>query len=175
MVTGLPPYGYKHVGTAVIVDGKGSGSLVIDPNFMERGVVVVVVVVVVVLQQHSAVPWGCYHSKLVITTTTPTTTTTTTTTTTSTRRLQITSKRGLAEHSLNLYSRALEECVDASRMYVTHADSIKALIETGVVDADSFKYLSRWDSMEACTPMVEGGEKEDEEKKPNAPSVVTNV
>jgi len=37
LVTNLPPpYFYKHVGTEVVVDGVGSGSLVIDPSFMER-------------------------------------------------------------------------------------------------------------------------------------------
>lgn len=36
IVAGVPSWGYKHVGTEVVVDGNGSGSLVIDPSFMER-------------------------------------------------------------------------------------------------------------------------------------------
>ena len=38
IVTGIPPKTsfYKHVETTVVVDGKGSGSLIIDPSFVER-------------------------------------------------------------------------------------------------------------------------------------------
>lgn len=38
IVTGIPPKTsrYKHVGTTVVVDGEGTGSIIIDPSFVER-------------------------------------------------------------------------------------------------------------------------------------------
>lgn len=38
IVTGIPPKTarYKHVGTTVVIDGSGSGSVIIDPSFVER-------------------------------------------------------------------------------------------------------------------------------------------
>ena len=36
LVTGLPPTrGYRHVGTSVVVDSAGAGSIIIDPSFVE--------------------------------------------------------------------------------------------------------------------------------------------
>jgi len=36
VVTTLPPTGYKHIGTEIVVDAKGAGSIIIDPSFVER-------------------------------------------------------------------------------------------------------------------------------------------
>lgn len=38
IVTGIPPKTarYKHVGTTVVIDGSGTGSVIIDPSFVER-------------------------------------------------------------------------------------------------------------------------------------------
>lgn len=37
VVSAVPPTGdYEHVGTQVIVDGLGAGSIIIDPSFIER-------------------------------------------------------------------------------------------------------------------------------------------
>jgi hypothetical protein len=36
VVTGLPPSGYRHVGTEILIDSTGSGSIIIDPSFVER-------------------------------------------------------------------------------------------------------------------------------------------
>eukprot|EP01035_Chromulina_nebulosa_P018490 gene18490-24205_t len=36
LVTRLPPSGYSHIGTAAVVDSLGSGSIIIDPSFVER-------------------------------------------------------------------------------------------------------------------------------------------
>ena len=37
IVPGLPPTrGYRHVGTSVVVDSEGFGSIIIDPSFVER-------------------------------------------------------------------------------------------------------------------------------------------
>lgn len=36
LVTGLPKTGFKHIGTYVLVDGQGAGSIIIDPSFVER-------------------------------------------------------------------------------------------------------------------------------------------
>ena len=36
LVTSLPPTGYSHVGTQALVDNLGSGSIIIDPSFIER-------------------------------------------------------------------------------------------------------------------------------------------
>lgn len=36
IVTGIPSRGYKHVGIEVIIDGVGTGSIIIDPSFVER-------------------------------------------------------------------------------------------------------------------------------------------
>lgn len=35
IVTGVPP-GYSHVGTEILIDDKGTGSIIIDPSFVER-------------------------------------------------------------------------------------------------------------------------------------------
>ena len=38
VVSGVPPRtsGYKHVGTNVVIDGLGSGTIIVDPSFIER-------------------------------------------------------------------------------------------------------------------------------------------
>jgi hypothetical protein len=36
IVSGVPSSGYKHIGTNVIVDSKGKGSIIIDPSFVEK-------------------------------------------------------------------------------------------------------------------------------------------
>eukprot|EP01034_Spumella_vulgaris_P028050 gene28050-34847_t len=36
VVTGLPPSGYQHIGTEILIDSTGSGSIIIDPSFVER-------------------------------------------------------------------------------------------------------------------------------------------
>jgi hypothetical protein len=36
LVTGLPPSGYDHVGTEILVDSLGAGSVIIDPSFVEK-------------------------------------------------------------------------------------------------------------------------------------------
>ena len=36
IVTEMPLSGYKHVGTEIVVDGKGCGSIIIDPSFVEK-------------------------------------------------------------------------------------------------------------------------------------------
>lgn len=36
IVVGLPPSGYRHIGTEIIIDSLGSGSIIIDPSFVER-------------------------------------------------------------------------------------------------------------------------------------------
>ncbi|RYY69495.1 hypothetical protein EON63_23605 [archaeon] len=36
LVAGLPPSGYQHIGTEILIDGLGAGSLIIDPSFVER-------------------------------------------------------------------------------------------------------------------------------------------
>lgn len=36
IVTGIPSYGYKHVGTLILIDDMGAGSIIIDPSFVER-------------------------------------------------------------------------------------------------------------------------------------------
>jgi hypothetical protein len=36
IVTGLPKNGFSHVGTSVVLDHSGSGSIIIDPSFVER-------------------------------------------------------------------------------------------------------------------------------------------
>jgi hypothetical protein len=38
MVSGVPPKttGFKHVGVCVIIDGLGTGSIIVDPSFVER-------------------------------------------------------------------------------------------------------------------------------------------
>ena len=36
IVTGIPSYRYKHVGTLVLIDDLGVGSIIIDPSFVER-------------------------------------------------------------------------------------------------------------------------------------------
>lgn len=36
IVSGVPSAGYKHIGTNVIVDSKGEGSIIIDPSFVEK-------------------------------------------------------------------------------------------------------------------------------------------
>lgn len=36
IVSGLPPSGYRHVGTEILIDSIGSGSIIIDPSFVER-------------------------------------------------------------------------------------------------------------------------------------------
>jgi len=33
---GMPPSGYAHIGTEVIIDGNCSGSIIVDPSFVER-------------------------------------------------------------------------------------------------------------------------------------------
>jgi hypothetical protein len=35
MVTGVPP-GYSHVGTEILIDDTGAGSIIVDPSFVER-------------------------------------------------------------------------------------------------------------------------------------------
>lgn len=36
IVAGIPSSGYKHIGTQIQIDGVGSGSIIIDPSFVER-------------------------------------------------------------------------------------------------------------------------------------------
>ncbi len=36
VVTALPPSGYQHIGTEILIDATGSGSIIIDPSFVER-------------------------------------------------------------------------------------------------------------------------------------------
>jgi hypothetical protein len=36
IVSGVPSSGFKHIGTNVIVDSKGKGSVIIDPSFVEK-------------------------------------------------------------------------------------------------------------------------------------------
>ena len=36
LFTSLPPTGYSHVGTQALIDKIGSGSIIIDPSFIER-------------------------------------------------------------------------------------------------------------------------------------------
>lgn len=36
LVAGLPPSGYKHIGTEVLIDSLGVGTIIIDPSFVER-------------------------------------------------------------------------------------------------------------------------------------------
>jgi hypothetical protein len=36
IVTGIPGYGYDHIGTEVLIDDVGAGSIIIDPSFVER-------------------------------------------------------------------------------------------------------------------------------------------
>ena len=36
IVAGMPPSGYAHVGTEIIIDGNCSGSIIVDPSFVER-------------------------------------------------------------------------------------------------------------------------------------------
>jgi hypothetical protein len=36
LVVGLPPSGYDHVGTEIMIDNLGSGSIIIDPSFVEK-------------------------------------------------------------------------------------------------------------------------------------------
>lgn len=36
LVTGLPPAGYKHIRTSVLIDGGGSGSIILDPSLVEK-------------------------------------------------------------------------------------------------------------------------------------------
>ena len=36
IVTGLPPSKYKHVGTQILIDSIGAGSIIIDPSFVEK-------------------------------------------------------------------------------------------------------------------------------------------
>jgi hypothetical protein len=36
IVTGVPPAGYRHIGTQALIDNLGSGSIIMDPSFVER-------------------------------------------------------------------------------------------------------------------------------------------
>jgi hypothetical protein len=36
LVPGLPPSGYRHVGTEILIDSLGVGTIIIDPSFVER-------------------------------------------------------------------------------------------------------------------------------------------
>jgi hypothetical protein len=36
LVAGLPPSGYDHIGTEILIDSLGAGSVIIDPSFVER-------------------------------------------------------------------------------------------------------------------------------------------
>jgi hypothetical protein len=36
IVAGLPPSGYDHIGTEILIDSLGAGSIIIDPSFVER-------------------------------------------------------------------------------------------------------------------------------------------
>jgi hypothetical protein len=36
LVVGLPPQGYDHVGTEILLDSLGAGSIIIDPSFVEK-------------------------------------------------------------------------------------------------------------------------------------------
>jgi hypothetical protein len=36
IVTGLPPSKYKHVGTQILIDSIGAGTIIIDPSFVEK-------------------------------------------------------------------------------------------------------------------------------------------
>lgn len=36
IVTGLPKHGFHHIGTSVVLDFGGTGSIIIDPSFVER-------------------------------------------------------------------------------------------------------------------------------------------
>ena len=35
IVTGIPKGNYKHVGTEILIDATGSGTIIIDPSFVE--------------------------------------------------------------------------------------------------------------------------------------------
>ncbi len=34
-MTGIPKGNYKHVGTEILIDGTGAGTIIIDPSFVE--------------------------------------------------------------------------------------------------------------------------------------------
>jgi hypothetical protein len=36
LVVGLPPQGYDHIGTEILLDSLGAGSIIIDPSFVEK-------------------------------------------------------------------------------------------------------------------------------------------